>query len=136
MSKALELLPQWAELQPERCKAVSWSRFELTFTAVDEPATVDTVDFGSFENPEKWKAEVFKAIALIQLALFDAIAQRGARLQLANASNGWHAAIGMPHPVTGELHRWVTAQDAEAAIAVLAAWVMFLQKESPPLVTQ
>lgn len=113
-----DLLKQWSELQPEWCKESAASGFFLI------------VDLGRLYIPGKTHSK--KYLGLLFSTLFSAIAQYGARIELANAVDGWHAAIGLPtvNPETyaEELRHWTTAHDSEAALAVLRAWVQFLEK--------
>lgn len=69
------------------------------------------------------------AQAELLLTLLEAIAQHeGARIRLENSSEGWHTTIGKLIPDSNNFQFLVFAKDHDPALALLAAWVDFLEK--------
>lgn len=122
MTTPIELLEQWADLQPNRCRFLRTEGSELIVEALESgkwPAIAwITESAASGYSP-----------SLLQQVLQQAIAAHNARLRLENSADGWHATVGKSAPSGSGLEILVFAKSDEAALAMLEAWILLLNKE-------
>lgn len=113
-----QFLKQWASLQPNRCNpSPAGEEFYIHDVEIDEGY---------------WVAAHCTLIdlAMLQASLQMAIAAKDARCRLENSSTAWHVTIGRPEPKSSNFQILVFGKNKNPAIAMLEAWVNFLQAEA------
>ncbi|MBE9178646.1 hypothetical protein IQ268_08745 [Oculatella sp. LEGE 06141] len=99
---AIDLLGTWGKLEPDQYKA--W------------------VERSQGMDDRAAQAELLQT-------LLEAIASsESARVRLENSSQGWHATLGKRLPDSNSFQFLVFAKDPDPALALLTAWVEFLEK--------
>lgn len=105
-----ELLSKWAELEPRICQQDDDRWFQVDL------------------NDDRWEdidshGDEAREMAWLQYAVQTAIVDRNLRCKLENEANGWVAAV-----VDGE--KYAAGQDKESAVALLKAYIGYLEGKS------
>ena len=116
MSEAIELLKRWAELEPERCEQGNGSNFSFLGPDDDYLSSADMTDPGLLDFN----------FGIIQRQVQKAIVARKLLYRLESTREGHH------HATLLDLDTGCHAigDDAEAALALLQAYVQWLEKSA------
>lgn len=121
-----ELLKRWTELEPKRCQqAIGLDSHPIdgSFLVYDSSGEGYWVEPGTGEE-----AVLLIDLAMLQALLQQAIAHHKLLFRLENTVQGTHYATVL-HLETGRMGQ---GNDAEAAIALLKAYVAWLERNTEP----
>lgn len=110
-----DLLKHWAKLEPDRCKMLG-EDFRLFYNGVKYGAIV----FTELEIPSSYSCS---SLASIQSCVQEAIVARNGRYHLENDEAGHHASL-----MSADGSNYCRSQDKEPAIAILKAYIAWLEK--------
>lgn len=109
----MQLLQQWAKLEPDTCSNDCRNTYQINVLGFTYRLDAET-------------ASLPAQLMRLQTAIQDSIVVRGLRMELSNSEHGWHTRI-----ITPTETKAIAAQHQEAAIALLDAYLKWLEAHQP-----